>query len=153
MAILFRLHRETWGQAALFARGRERVLHEKFSAAAHGSGWLRLWILELNDRPAAALYGFRFAGDEYFYQSGRDPVYARDSVGQVLLAHAVQSALEDGVREYRLLRGDETYKSRYANADVTVQTIAVANSRRGSAAVRAARLRRRPIPPAREQSS
>ena len=143
MRTLFRLHRQTWGKGAPFASGRERRLHEEFAAIAQARGWLRLWLLELDGRTVAALYGFRFADAEYFYQSGRDPEFSQKSVGQVLLAHAVRSALEDGIREYRLLRGDEGYKSRFANADAPVQTLAVANTRKGSAAVKAALRRAR----------
>jgi CelD/BcsL family acetyltransferase involved in cellulose biosynthesis len=140
METLFRLHQATWGNAAPFARGRGRSMHEEFATIAHAMGWLRLWILELNSRPVAALYGFRFAQDEYFYQSGRDPRFSQNSVGQVLLTYALRAALEDGVREYRLLRGDENYKSRFANADAPVHTLALPNSRRGSVAVKAATL-------------
>ena len=73
----------------------------------------------------AVWYGFRFAGDEYFYQSGWDPALARFRIGSAILEHSIREAFADGVAEYRLLRGDEIYKQRYASADTAVQTIAV----------------------------
>ncbi len=69
---LFRLHRARWGgaetpflQAAAF--------HREFAQLALREGWLRLRFLEIDGRPVAALYGFRFAGAESAYQAGRDP--------------------------------------------------------------------------------
>ena len=98
-------------------------------------GWLRLWLLELDDRPVAAWYGFRFAGREFYYQAGRDPEFANLSIGSVLLAHTIRAALNDGVREYRLLRGDESYKYRFASMDPGVETIAYGRGASGKIAV------------------
>ena len=68
-------------------------------------------------KPVAALYGFRFAGAESAYQSGRDPAFGQQPVGFVLLAHAVREALTDGMYEFRLLRGGAPYKERFATSD------------------------------------
>ncbi len=139
---LFRLHVSRWGPDAHFASGTERRLHEDFARTAEGEGWLRLWVLELDGRAVAALYGFRFAGTEYFYQSGRDPAFDKHSIGFVLLSHAIRTALEDGMAEYRLLRGDEAYKARFANAGNTLHTLAIANGAKGGAAIKAAAIRK-----------
>jgi CelD/BcsL family acetyltransferase involved in cellulose biosynthesis len=146
--VLFDLHRARW-RAAPTAFVNE-AFHREFAARALERGWLRLWILELDGAPAGAWYGFRFAGIECFYQSGRDPRWESDSVGLVLLAHTVRTAFEDGAREYRFLRGDEPYKYRFAEADTGVDTVAVGNGRlgriiaaAGAGHLAAARLRRR----------
>src|SRR5947207_293111 len=73
----------------------------------------------------AAWYGVRFGGAESYYQSGRDPDWERSSVGLVLLAHTMEQAMNDGMGEYRLLRGGETYKDRFATGDPGVETVAV----------------------------
>ena len=130
---LFRLHRARWGDDAPFATGAEQRFHEDFAPQALADGRLRLWVLELDGRPAAALHGFRFAGVEYFHQSGRDPELEEHSVGSVLLTHSIREALQDGMREYRLLRGDEAYKSRFADVQHGVHTLAVPRGLRGQA--------------------
>jgi CelD/BcsL family acetyltransferase involved in cellulose biosynthesis len=138
--VLFDLHRARWGGAESVAFAGPRVdFHREFAAVALERGWLRLWILELDGRPAAAWQGFRFAGAELFYQSGRDPACDRLSVGLVLLAHTIRAALEDGVREYKLLRGGEGYKDRFATDDPGLETAAVARGTAARAAVAAAR--------------
>jgi CelD/BcsL family acetyltransferase involved in cellulose biosynthesis len=128
---LFDLHDARWGVGATAFTGPARDMHRQFAAAALERGWLRLWLLELDGRALAAWYGFRFAGAEWFYQSGRDPRAEQDGVGSVLFAHTMREAMNDGVREYRLLRGDEPYKARYADRDAGLVTLGVAFSLRG----------------------
>jgi CelD/BcsL family acetyltransferase involved in cellulose biosynthesis len=122
---LFSLHRARWGTART-AFLRWEGFHREFAAVALGRGWLRLWFLDLDDRPVAAWYGFRFAGIESYYQGGRDPSRGDESVGFVLLAHTIREAAEDGMREYRLLRGAEDFKRRFAGADPGVETFVLA---------------------------
>jgi CelD/BcsL family acetyltransferase involved in cellulose biosynthesis len=123
---LFRLHRERWSERGPTSFGTGDVeLHRRFAPRALQRGWLRLWIAELDGRPAAAWYGFRYGGAEWYYQAGRDPRLDALSVGFVLLAHTVREALADGVDEYRLLRGGEPYKARFATDDPGLETIAL----------------------------
>ena len=139
---LFALHDARWsdGYSAAF-KPPLRAMHREFAEAAREHGWLRLWLLELDGTPLAAWYGFRFGDAEWFYQSGREPQAAADHVGSVLLARTIRAAIEDGIPEYRLLRGDEQYKSRFADHDPGLETIAVPLTVRGRAylAARAAR--------------
>lgn len=147
MTTLFRLHAERWDgeSTTAFAPARER-LHRDFARRALERGWLRLWLLEIDGQAVAAWYGFRYGGAEWYYQSGRDPAWERSSVGFVLMAHTIRSALEDGLRVYHLLRGDESYKSRFANADEGLQTVAVARTALGFGALAGIGVARR-LPP------
>jgi CelD/BcsL family acetyltransferase involved in cellulose biosynthesis len=138
---LFRLHALRWGSGTTFAR--TEAFQREFAAAAAARGWLRLWLLELDGRPAAAWLGFRYAGAECYYQAGRDPSLDQGSVGFVLLTHTVRAALENGARDYRFLRGGESYKYRFASADPGLETIAVPRGAAGGAALGAARAWRR----------
>jgi CelD/BcsL family acetyltransferase involved in cellulose biosynthesis len=130
---LFELHSARWGSShSPFLRYEH--FHREFAAVALDRGWLRLWFLELDGRPAAAWYGFRFAGVESYYQAGRDPSLGEESVGFVLLAHTIRQAAEDGMQEYRLLRGAESFKLRFAENDPELHTFALANGLAGRAA-------------------
>jgi CelD/BcsL family acetyltransferase involved in cellulose biosynthesis len=121
---LFELHLARWGpRDARAVVDRGRTFFREVAAVALERGWLRLCILELDGRPAAALLNFRFGGEEWFYQGGRDPRFAREGPGFVLHLHAIRSAIRDGVRSYRFLRGDELYKRRFASDDAGVVTI------------------------------
>jgi CelD/BcsL family acetyltransferase involved in cellulose biosynthesis len=123
--LLFSLHAARWnrGKSAFL---RWEGFHREFAAVALERGWLRLWFLDLDDKPVAVWYGFRFAGVESYYQAGRDPERSDESVGFVLLAHTIREAARDGMREYRLLRGAEAFKRRFADADPGLETFAIA---------------------------
>jgi CelD/BcsL family acetyltransferase involved in cellulose biosynthesis len=136
LTLFFALHGERWGRRSAFRRFEP--FQRDFAAVALDQGWLRLWFLELDDRPAAAWLGFRFAGVESYYQAGRDPRFDDASVGFVLLAHSIREAAEDGMDEYRLLRGAEAFKARLADADAGVHTFALTRGARGTVARAAA---------------
>lgn len=135
--LLFSLHRARWGDTSPFLA--EEAFHRTLATLALERGWLRLWFLELDGVPAAALYSFRFGGADWCLQSGRDPRYDHYSPGFVLLAHAVRQAANDGVAEYKLLRGAQAFKERFATDNPAVETFALARTAVGRAALAAAR--------------
>jgi CelD/BcsL family acetyltransferase involved in cellulose biosynthesis len=139
LTALFELHAARWGEngSTVFTPARQ-AFHREFARLALDKGWLRLWLAEVDGAPVAALYGFRFAGSELYYQSGRDPAWDRYAVGFVLLTHAVRAALEDGCSEYRLLRGGEPYKQRFADYDPGLATLVLARGPAMRTAVRLA---------------
>lgn len=115
------LHRARWGdRSSLLPRAR---FHRAFAAAALDRGWLQLWILEVDGQAVAARYDFGM-GDRWFaYSAGRDPAWSRASVGLIMRAHTIRAAIDLGASEYRLLRGDEAYKERFATSDPGLVTI------------------------------
>jgi CelD/BcsL family acetyltransferase involved in cellulose biosynthesis len=136
LTLLFELHEARWGDTGSTAFTPERrAFHLEFARLALDSGWLRLWLAEVDGTPVASLYGFRFAGSELYYQSGRDPAWDRYAVGFVLLAHAVRAALDEGALEYRFLQGGEPYKRRFADYDPGLESFVVGRGVAGRAAV------------------
>jgi CelD/BcsL family acetyltransferase involved in cellulose biosynthesis len=138
LGTLFALHAARWGRGTRFAH--DEPFHREFAAIARDRGWARLWMLELDDRPVAAWYGFRLGDVEAYYQGGWDPGATARSVGFVLLAHTMRVAMEEGVREYRFLRGDEHYKYRFATADPGLSTVALSRGLVGGGVVLATRM-------------
>lgn len=132
---LFRLHGARWQGTSPFLRFEG--FHRAFARRALERGWLRLWLLEIAGSPAAVWYGLRFEGAESYYQAGRDPQWRQYSLGLVLLVHTIRSAVEDGMRAYRFLRGDEEFKYRFTSDDPGLQTRGVPLSARGRAALSA----------------
>jgi peptidoglycan/xylan/chitin deacetylase (PgdA/CDA1 family)/CelD/BcsL family acetyltransferase involved in cellulose biosynthesis len=133
---LFRLHRLRWGDGSAFLP--REAFHREFAAVALERGWLRLWLLELDGRPAAAWYGFRFGGVEHYYQSGRDPAFDDLSAAFVLLAHTIRAAFDDGAVEYRFGRGQDPYKYRFTDQDPGLETVAATRGPVAAAALGAA---------------
>jgi CelD/BcsL family acetyltransferase involved in cellulose biosynthesis len=118
--VLVNLHltrrREVGGSDALHKR-ELLDFHEELTATALRSGHLRLSVMWLDDAPVAAMYGFEYDKVFYFYQSGFDSQYATHSVGLVMAGLVIKSAIENGVREFDFLHGNETYKYLWASAE------------------------------------
>jgi CelD/BcsL family acetyltransferase involved in cellulose biosynthesis len=117
LAALVALHMQRWsargGSTALYASSLV-AFHEEFSQLALARGWLRLFVLRLDSRPVAALYGFRYRDTFCFYQTGFDPGFSRHGVGQVTVGLTIKHAIEEGATTYDLLHGDERYKFDWA---------------------------------------
>jgi CelD/BcsL family acetyltransferase involved in cellulose biosynthesis len=107
------LHHSRWGSSGAseaFQTDATVAFHQEFVQLAAENGWLRIFILSLDNAPVAALYGLRYGSTFYFYQSGFDPGYSKQSVGLVMMGLAIKSAIEEGAGEYDFLHGSEDYK-------------------------------------------
>ena len=117
---LFRLHDARWSDRpdpSAIQAPEIRRFHREFALAAQRLGWLRLFLLEVDDEPVAAWYGWRL-GDRYsYYQAGFDPGWSRYSVGFLILAETVREAIAEGAVEYDFLLGDEAFKARFATGE------------------------------------
>jgi len=123
------LHQRKWGELGLFpptpggeaSRTFVRRMFEEFGT----DGPLRLAFLTVGDRRVAAGLMFRTADRYLYYNAGVDPD-ARDlSPGVLLVAEYVRRALDEGVRRFDFLRGDESYKYEWGAVDEPIQRILV----------------------------
>ena len=143
VAEFFRLHAARWDDregGSTITSPTVHAFHADFAAAALERGWLRMSFLEVGGdaaersstggerRAVAALYAWRIGGRYAYFQAGFDPEWAAASVGLVLMAHTVRSAIEEGAEEYDLLLGDENYKARFATDEREVETLVVAGA-------------------------
>jgi CelD/BcsL family acetyltransferase involved in cellulose biosynthesis len=109
------LHRKRWGaKTRSFLTDEYVQFHQDLAERALDRGWIRLFALESGSRTLAMLYCFSYDGHYYYYQAGWDPDYARNRVGLVLMHEAILQAIADGARVFDFLRGDESYKGRWA---------------------------------------
>lgn len=73
-------------------------------------GWLNLCMLEVHQKPIAAVYVFQYNGRLLYYHSGFDPEWSKYSVGMVLLAKCMQDGIQQGMKEFDFMRGRSDYK-------------------------------------------
>ncbi|GAB4272894.1 MAG: hypothetical protein Kow0092_28070 [Deferrisomatales bacterium] len=106
---LFRASRE---DKAAFLEPRREGFFRTLIARAAEAGLLRLFFLELEGQPAAAVLCFEHAGTVYLYNNGYDPEWGRLSVGLLSKVCSVRDAIERGLARYDFLRGAEPYKMR-----------------------------------------
>jgi CelD/BcsL family acetyltransferase involved in cellulose biosynthesis len=120
---LFQLHGARWlalGQAGVLADPRVRAFHRDAAASLLGIGALRLQVLRIGSRPAAACYALLAGTDRLLlYLSGFDPAFAFQSPGTILLGAMAEQALAEGRRELHFLRGREAYKYAWGGVDRT----------------------------------
>jgi len=146
MEELFALHNARWrrrGVAGAFAGARMQAFHHEVARRFLGRGWLRLHRLRLDGETRAAFYCFQLGKRVYYYLSGFDVAFGKFSIGNVLMAQAIERAIADGATEFDLLRGDETYKFQWkAEERETLRLILGRPAWRSSFALGAHRLER-----------
>ncbi|MFO0574497.1 MAG: GNAT family N-acetyltransferase [Polyangia bacterium] len=117
---LFQLHNQRWrerGQSGAFSKEPIQRFHRDVARGFLSGGHLRLHLVRLDGVTRAAFYCFQLGGRVYYYLSGYDPELARYSLGTVTLSEALMAAIREGVTEFDLLRGDETYKYEWQGQD------------------------------------
>jgi CelD/BcsL family acetyltransferase involved in cellulose biosynthesis len=105
-----------WGSTPARRRKYERLFR-----AAFAEGCLRISIMWDGAHPFAGGAAFIDAerGTYGAYQVGHDPAYNRFSPGKAILATRIREAIEGGYRVFDFMRGGESYKSSYANREVS----------------------------------
>jgi CelD/BcsL family acetyltransferase involved in cellulose biosynthesis len=83
------------------------------------------------------------AGRASFYQAGRLDDHDLRGSGSALKGAVIGRLIDDGCREFDLLRGDERYKTEWATAERRVMMAEVGIGPRGMAVSAAARLKQR----------
>jgi CelD/BcsL family acetyltransferase involved in cellulose biosynthesis len=121
--VFFHLHRISRHDKAQFMTEQMEAFFRQMAVALAGRGIARLYLVEVDARPAAALLGFKSGDELLLYNSGYDPAYASASVGLVSKAMALQSAIDDGLVTLDFLRGAEPYKYDLGGQDRIVRQI------------------------------
>ena len=132
LATLIRLHqarRESLGETGAFrdpgSRWFQRLVSKRFAER----GWLRLWLLDVDDSTVAARCQFPYWGRVHDYLPGHDPAWNKYSVGRVLLSHCFEQAIVSGDHEIDFLRGMEAYKTGWGAQKVRTQASLVGSRR------------------------
>jgi CelD/BcsL family acetyltransferase involved in cellulose biosynthesis len=117
---LVRLHGAVWsarGQPGGLADARVERFHREIIRTTRDQDLLDLYGLRLNGRLVAAYYGFRDTHGAYYYLGGYDGEFASLSVGTLVIAAALEHALERRAVVFDFLRGRESYKYRWGAQD------------------------------------
>jgi CelD/BcsL family acetyltransferase involved in cellulose biosynthesis len=115
---LFELHAARRAGGASTAFGLEQLpLHRLLAERAGARRGPAAVVARADGTVVGVLYGFWWRDTFAAYQSGWDPRYARDSIGSVLVLHALELAAGHGARTFDFLRGREPYKYRFGAQD------------------------------------
>jgi len=75
--------------------------------------WLKLYFLNYENEPIASLYAFKYKDKLYYYQSGFSSAWEKFSLGTVLFGYAMRDSIDERLKEFHFLRGEEKYKRRW----------------------------------------
>jgi CelD/BcsL family acetyltransferase involved in cellulose biosynthesis len=120
LTALFDLHAARWKRRNLpgvLADDASQQFHRDVARRMLDAGMLRMYATRIDDRIAAVFYGFALNGIVYYYLSGYDPDLEKQSIGTILVAHAVEQAVRDGATTFDFLRGAEEYKYAWGATD------------------------------------
>lgn len=117
---LFDLHQNRWegkNKPGIFSDHRAREFHLDIAESFSERGWLGLSLLLVDDKAVASLYGFKYSSRFYAYIAGMDSAFYRYGVNNLLLLHAIENHIKEGLTEFDFLRGGEPYKYRWKALD------------------------------------
>ncbi|MBI5021912.1 MAG: GNAT family N-acetyltransferase [Ignavibacteriales bacterium] len=109
------IHGKRWkslGHPSAFDSSMHKEFHLEFSKKFAHNGWLRIYILRINNEPVATSYGFYFKKRMYMYQSnayGTEDVM-RFSPGLFLRSIVMADGIKENMEVFDYMRGDEPYK-------------------------------------------
>ena len=126
------LHRLRFKERRKYSSFLTRRMQEFFSEAfprLAADGLVRLFLLQVNGKAVAGLFGFSTGKRFAFYQCGMDPALSRLSIGLVMMGCSIEEAIRTGHEEFDFLRGQEAYKFQWTNKSRRVVTIALFDNR------------------------
>ncbi len=128
----FKLHRKRWFEKkipTLLLSKKYQNFHHQISQEFFQVGKLGLYLLHLNGKAVAALYGFEYGNVFYYYLGGFDPDWAHLSVSNVLTSLVVKETIKRGFKVFDFLRGEEEYKLKWGSSPSQNWRILVAKKR------------------------
>ena len=118
MPTFFELFKMSGNEKAAFMTDQMTSFFRTLAGAMAKSKILKLYILELDDAPAAAALCFDFNATLHLYNSGFDPRFNALSVGSLCNVLSIKDAIQSGRQKYDFLKGAETYKYRLGGKEV-----------------------------------
>ena len=110
------LHSAHWARAGdpgVLANADVQAFHRDVARQLLDAGLLRLYVMTIEGQRVAVFYGFSSKQRTYYYLGGFDPAQPQLSLGNLIVAHAVERAIAEGCEAFDFLRGQEAYKFRW----------------------------------------
>jgi CelD/BcsL family acetyltransferase involved in cellulose biosynthesis len=124
-------------QRGLGVNDLEGATSSALLALAREQGWLRAWVLYLDDQPVAFWWGTVYAGTLSLGTPGYLPELAKERIGHYTLRRMIEDACADPqIGEINFGHGDAEYKERFANTATTTADVTLFAPLPRSAALR-----------------
>jgi len=100
---------------AFFEQGGMKSFMRNLLPRLRAAGRLKITALYIGSRPIAYDIGFKGSDKIWSYDSAFDQEFTAEGSGHLLLALLIEEAIEQGCREFDLLRGAEDYKFNWSD--------------------------------------
>jgi CelD/BcsL family acetyltransferase involved in cellulose biosynthesis len=114
--------------SALFMSPQMERFFRAMSGALAGEGLMRLFMMDLDGRPAASVLCFDCCRQLHLYNSGFDPELSSLSVGLLSKVLCLEVAIKEGKGCLDFLRGSEPYKYDLGGHDLPIYRCRVRRS-------------------------
>ncbi|MBC2733188.1 MAG: GNAT family N-acetyltransferase [Desulfobacteraceae bacterium] len=108
--LLFELHRIRFGDNSVFYSNKNREFFKTVSNDFLDENILRLYIMEIDGEPAAAIYGLLYGSSFIDYQNGFNTKWTKMNAAKVLMCKTIESVINESVEVFDFGRGTEQYK-------------------------------------------
>lgn len=131
------IHGNRWksqGHPSAFDDPHHRSFHTEVCRRLAKRDWLRIFFLDIEDRPVAVSFSFNFRSTIYMYQSNAhaDAEMMKCSPGLIIRSAAINQGIAEGMKIFDFMRGNESYKYReWAATDVKNWLIRSTSAARG----------------------
>jgi CelD/BcsL family acetyltransferase involved in cellulose biosynthesis len=103
---------------AVFMTDRMALFFRSMAEAMAAENMLKLYFLDFNEIPAAAVMCFDYQSTVYLYNNGYNDRFSSLSVGLLCTVFSIKDSIGGGKKKYDFLKGAETYKYRLAGKEV-----------------------------------
>ena len=120
MATFLTLFRSNRPDKSAFMNEQMESFFQGIAAELASERMLKLFFLEIDDKPAAAVMCFDYRSTMYLYNNGYDPRYRTLSVGLLSKVLSIKHSIQSAKKTYDLLKGAEEYKHRLGGKPVPI---------------------------------
>jgi CelD/BcsL family acetyltransferase involved in cellulose biosynthesis len=114
----YKMFVESRQDKAAFLTEQMKDYFQQLTTEMENIGLLKLGVLELDNKPIAAIMCFDYNRWIYLYNSGYDPQYVGLSAGLLSKVYAIKDSVEKGKKKFDFLKGDEPYKGHLGGKEV-----------------------------------
>ena len=118
MEIFLDLFRSNRSDKAEFMNDRMVAFFKELAESLNKVGILKLFFLDLDERPVAGTMCFNYHPTMYLYNNGYDNRFNSLSVGLLGKLLSIKESIQSGIRTYDFLKGAEVYKRRLGGQPV-----------------------------------
>lgn len=110
---------------SIFEQGKNRIFFNELASVFNGLGWMDLSALKIDGRIISAVFAFKYREVFFYWIPVFDPEFLKYSPAKVHVQMLLKKCFDQGFEEFDLMRGDESYKFKWANGSLSNYEITI----------------------------